>query len=856
MSDLKKNSRVALDEMYKDYFLHYASYVILERAIPSIHDGLKPVQRRLMHSLRKMHDGRYHKVANIIGHTMQYHPHGDAAIGAALVHLGQKDLLIDTQGNWGDIHTGDSAAAPRYIEARLTPFALDVLFNPQTTEWQLSYDGRNQEPIALPAKFPILLAMGVDGIAVGLSTKILPHNFIELCQASIALLKNPNKNINLYPDFQTGGMVDIGEYQDGERGGKIKVRAKIEVYDKKHLTITELPYGVTTSQLIDSILKANEKGKIKIKSITDNTAKDVHILIELVPGMSPELCIDALYAFTQCEESISPNACVIVDNKPQFLTIREILAFSTEQTKNLLLQELEIKKAELDDKWHFASLEKIFIQERIYRDIEQCESWEEVVSVVMNGLHEYVKTPANKRPSKKRIELHRNITEDDITRLADIKIKRISKYNVFKAEEALQQLVDELEQVAYDMAHLTEFTIAFYEDILSKYGKGRERKTQITAFYEIEAKQVVINNTSLYVNRTDGFIGWGLKKDEFVTECSDLDDIIAITKSGDMMVTRIGEKTFVGKDIIHVDVWKKGDERTTYNLIYREGKRGTSFAKRFHVSSITRDKIYSLTNGTEGSLIHYLTINPQGEAEIVEARLTANCKARNKEIEFDFSQLPIRGRGAKGITVTKYPIRSVKILESGESTLDALRYYLDQRTGQIKTEVSDLFIGEFNADELCIAFYSDGRYHTFVPIEHKKLDADKLIHIAKLFEDTIVSAVHFEGKKKWTMIKRFEIETSSDDQYYSIISESPDSELLYATTQSGVTLKYSIGRGKGKQTTEVDLDDFIDVKGWKAMGNKLESQKIHVEGVEESEEWSVGDSIEFDLTSGKQGTLF
>ncbi len=853
MSDQPVTERVSLDKMYEEYFLDYASYVILERAVPTADDGLKPVQRRILYSMRKMHDGRYHKVANVIGQTMQFHPHGDAAIGAALVHLGQKNLLVDCQGNWGDIRTGDSAAAPRYIEARLTPLALDILFNAETTEWQLSYDGRNKEPINLPAKFPLVLAQGVDGIAVGLSTKIMPHNFIELIKASIKILQD--KRVKIYPDFLTGGLADVSDYQDGKRGGKIKVRALIEKKDKSTLVIRELPYGVTTTQLIDSILKANDKGKIKIKKVSDNTAKDIEIVVELASGMSPDVSIDALYAFTNCEVSISPNACVIVDNKPHFLSVVDILKHSTEQTKRLLGRELEIRKNDLEEKWHFSSLEKIFIQERIYRDIEECESWEEVLKAVTIGLHKFVKTPDNKRPKTKKLELKRSITEDDVTRLTEVKIKRISKYNVFKAEEALQKLLEELDQVNYDLAHLTAYSIAFYEMLLSKYGKGRERKTKLSSFEAIKAQQVVVNNTTLYVNRKEGFIGYGLKKDEEVGPCSDLDDILVIRKDGKLVVSKITEKNFVGKNILHVAVWKKGDNRTTYNLIYRDGFGGKSMVKRFQVTAITRDKEYALTAGKEKSAVHYLSINPNGEAEIVDVKLSPASRARIKEFEFDFSDLAIKGRGSKGNTLTKYAIKSVRKISDGESTLDALKYYVDKTTGRIKTEESDIYLGAFHPEDICMAIYLDGTYELIKPVENRKIDIKKMAHMGKFDEKVIISLIYFDGHKKWTMVKRFNIETTALDQRFSAISDHEKSALLFASVNPRPSVQYSYTSKKGKITDVVHIHDFIDVKGWKALGNRLADKKVKIGKIVKQKTLKPGDSVEFDL-DGEQGQLF
>jgi len=690
---------LTLDGMYQDYFLDYASYVILERAVPAIEDGLKPVQRRILHSMYEKEDGRYHKVANLIGHTMQYHPHGDAAIGDALVNLGQKDLLIDTQGNWGDFRTGDSAAAPRYIEARLTKFALEVAFNPQLTEWQLSYDGRNKEPEVLPMKFPLLLAQGVEGIAVGLATKILPHNFIEIIKASIQYLKG-NK-VKIYPDFETGGQIDVSDYQQGARGGKVKIRAKIEVEDKKFLVIRELPFSVTTTSLIESIVKASEKGKIKIKQVSDNTAKDVEIRIEIQPGVSPEVTIDALYAFTSCEISISPNACVIVKDSPVFLSVQDILRISTENTRILLGKELEFRKNELLEKWHLTSLEKIFIENRIYRDIEECTSWQQVVENIEAGLAKYVITPEmNIKSADKRIRLNRSITLEDITHLTEIRIKRISKYNKFQTDENLKNLESEIDQVKHHLAHLTDYTIAYFENLLSKYGKGKERRTRLMEFESIQATQVVANNARLYVNREEGFIGWGLKKDEFVKECSDIDDIIVFRSDAKCIVSRISEKTFVGKDILHVDVWRKGDERTTYNLIYIDGETGKAMAKRFNVTGVTRDKEYDLTKGHPKSKALYFSANPEGEAEIVSIQLTAGCSAKIKQFDFNFSELDIKGRSSQGNIVTKYPVRKVSLKEKGKSTLTAQSIWYDENTGRLNTDGRGRSLGGLNKGDL------------------------------------------------------------------------------------------------------------------------------------------------------------
>lgn len=816
---------IPISGMYKEYFLDYASYVILERAVPEIRDGLKPVQRRILFSLKEKDDGRFHKVANIIGHTMQYHPHGDAAIGAALVNLGQKDLLIDCQGNWGDIRTGDSAAAARYIEARLTKFALEVAFNAQTTDWQISYDGRKNEPIALPMKFPLLLAQGAEGIAVGLSTKIMPHNFIELIKASIKILEG--KSPKIYPDFQTGGMIDITDYQGGKRGGRIKVRAKIEQKDKNTLLITELPYGVNTGQMIDSIIKANDKGQIKIKKVVDNTAKDVEVRIDLPPGVSPSITIDALYAFTSCETSVSPNACLIIDNKPHFVTVNEILKTCTEQTKELLRIELEIKKAELEEKWHMASLEKIFIEERIYRDIEEAESFEEVITVIGKGLKKYVATPSDKaKPDDTRLRLNREITQEDIEKLTEIRIKRISKYNKFKADERIAALIDGLEQVKFDLANLTDFSIAYYQRLLDKYGKGKERRTIIQSFETIKATKVVANNAKLYVNRKEGFIGTGLKKDEFISDCSDIDDIIVFRKDGKFIVNRISDKVFVGKNILHAAVWKKGDERTTYNMVYVDGATGRAMAKRFNVKSITRDKEYDMTKGAKGSKLLYFSVQPNGESELLQVLLTPGCTAKKKSFEFDLGDLAIKGRGAGGNIVTRYPVKKITQISVGKSSLGAVKIWMDDVSGRINKDKRGEFLGDFDTGDQLIAVHKDGSYSVHDLEIDYKFDPKQLMAISKFDGSQVISAVHHIGDKGWTMVKRFEIETKSVDQKNKFISESPSSKLYFATLSKLPKIEYGI-REKGAKVTEtIDLAEFIDVKGWKAMGNKLGEFKI------------------------------
>lgn len=822
---------VNLSGMYEEYFLDYASYVILERAVPAIEDGLKPVQRRILHAMKEMDDGRFHKVANIIGQTMQYHPHGDAAIGDALVNLGQKDLLIDCQGNWGDVRTGDPAAASRYIEARLTKFALEVVFNAQTTRWQLSYDGRKKEPITLPVKFPLLLAQGAEGIAVGLSTKILPHNFIELLQASIKILQG--KKPRIFPDFETGGMVDVSDYQGGSRGGRVKVRARIESVDKSTLAIRELPYGVTTVQLIDSVIKANEKGKIKIKHIVDNTAEHVEILIELAPGTSPEVTIDALYAFTSCEVSISPNACVIIDHKPHFLSVEDILHISTENTRDLLKKELEIKLGELREKWHFSSLEKIFIEKRVYHEIEEAESWEEVLKIIDQEMRKYILTPDEKaRPGDTRIRLWRDFSHDDITRLTEIRIKRISKYNKFKADELLRDIETEIEQVLHDLQNLTEYTIAYFQHLLEKYGKGHERKTLITEFDEIAAATVAANNARLYVNKKDGFIGHGLKKDEFVCDCSDMDDIIVFRADGNFSVTRIAEKTFVGKDILHVAVWKKNDERTTYNMAYSDRKTGTSYVKRFQVNAITRDKDYQL-GASDDTKVLYLTANPNGEAELVQVQLSQASKARIKIFDFDFGDLAIKGRSSKGNILSKYPVRKLTLKEVGKSTLGAMRIWMDEVSGRLNTDERGRYLGAFDTGDRILSIYKDGLYEITDLEMTNRYEPANILEIKKYDPQDVINVIYFEGEKQWTLVKRFQIETSSTGQKFGFIGENKGSKLYFASTDSDpvVTIAYKVKNEK--VTEDLRITELIDVKGWKAIGNKVREGKLLTAKVEE-----------------------
>ncbi len=816
---------ISLKGMYEDYFLDYASYVILERAVPYIEDGLKPVQRRILHAMKEKDDGRYHKVANIIGNTMQYHPHGDAAIGDALVNLGQKDLLIDCQGNWGDTRTGDRAAAPRYIEARLSKFALAVAFNAQTTEWQLSYDGRKKEPVTLPMKFPLLLSQGVEGIAVGLSTRILPHNFIELIKASIKILQD--KRVKIYPDFQTGGLVDVADYNNGKRGGRVKVRARMEIVDKNLIAVRELPYGVTTTSLIDSIIKANDKGKIKIKKVIDNTAKDVEILIELGSGISPDITMDALYAFTNCEVSIAPNACIVIDNKPHFVTVEDILKIATFNTRELLKRELEIEKNALEEKLHFASLEKIFIENRIYRDIEECETWEAVIETIDKGLKKYVVGPSEKpQADDTRIRLLRDVTEEDIIRLTEIKIKRISKFNSFKADEQIAKLEEALEEVKHHLANLTEYTIAFYENLLDKFGKGKERRTEITSFDNIKPTQVVVNNAKLYANFKEGFIGFGMKKDEYICDCSDIDDIIVFRKDGKFQVSRIADKVFVGKDIIHVAVWKKGDDRTTYNMVYLDGKTGRAMAKRFNVTAITRDREYDLTKGTKNSKVLYFSANPNGEAEVVSVQLTQASTARKKLFDFDFGTLDIKGRGSGGNILTRYPVRKISLKEVGKSTLGALKVWMDEVSGRINTEERGIFLGEFDTGDQILVLYKDGSYEVCDLEINKKFDTGDLAEISKFDPKKPINVMYHEGGKGWTMVKRFVVETSKHNQRYNFLTEEKGTKLYYASTHPEAKIIYGYKSKNKKQEAELDFNEFMDTKGWKAIGNKLSEFKI------------------------------
>ncbi len=804
----RENNESGLHGQYKAWFLDYASYVILERAVPAIEDGLKPVQRRILHAMKEMDDGRYNKVANIIGQAMQYHPHGDASIGDALVHMGQKDLLIDTQGNWGDVRTGDEAAAARYIEARLSKFALDVAFNNKTTEWQLSYDGRKNEPVTLPMKFPLLLAHGADGIAVGLSTKILPHNFCELIEAAVKCLRG--KRFELYPDFLTGGMIDVADYNQGKRGGKVKVRAHIAEVDKKTLVIKSVPYAVTTTQLMESIVKANEQGKIKIRKVTDNTAAEVEIQIDLAPGISPDITIDALYKFTDCEVSISPNACVIAGEKPQFLGVNDLLKLSVDKTRDLLKQELEIKLNELQEKWHYTSLEKIFFEEKIYKELEKKhETWDKVLEAIDKAFV----------PFKK--QLKRAITKEDIIRLTEKPVRRIYKLDIEELDEQIQALEAEIKQVKHDLAHLVDFAVAYYENLQKKYGKDRERRTEIKQFEVIEAKQVAIANAKLYVNREEGFIGTGLKKDEFLFECSDLDDIIAFTKRGIMKVVKVADKTFIGKDILHIAVFQKNDERTTYNMIYADGKGGKSFAKRFNVTGVTRDKEYDLTRGDEKSRVHYLTVNPNGEAEIVKITLSPACSAHKKELEFNFAELEIKGRSSVGNTVTKYPIKSVRLKEAGVSTIEGKKLWYDDQFGRLNTDEKGGYLGMFDTEDKILVIYSDGNYEITDQELTQKLDPEKVIFIERFNPEKIVTAVYVDKEKKQFMVKRFKIETTTLKNKFFFIKEGEGNYVEAVTTVEEPLLAMQQGRGAQIRKGKMKIAKIAELTNYKTVGTKL-----------------------------------
>lgn len=797
--------------MYEDYFLDYASYVILERAVPTLGDGLKPVQRRILHALREMDDGRYHKVANVIGQTMKYHPHGDASIGDALVQLGQKDLLIDAQGNWGNVLTGDSAAAPRYIEARLSKFALEVVYSAKVTEWQSSYDGRGKEPIEFPVKFPLLLAQGVEGIAVGLSTKIMPHNFNELIDASVKVLKG--QKFDLLPDFPTGGIADFTNYNEGLRGSRVRVRARISIRDKKTLVVEEIPFNTTTGSLIDSILKANDKGKIKIRKIEDNTAEHVEILVHLPSGVSPDKMIDALYAFTDCEVSIAPLCCVIENDSPQFLSVKEILRRNVENTVEVLKAELNWELNDLQEKWHFASLERIFIENRIYRDIEEAETWEAVIENIRLGLAPHIK------------HLLREVTEEDITRLTEIRIKRISKFDKDKADANIEALEGEIDRVKGHLANLVEYAIDWFKNIKKKYGAGRDRRTEIRTFEDIVATKVAMANVKLYANLEEGFIGTSLKKDAFICDCSDIDDIIVFLKNGQMMVTKVDQKTYVGKDILHVAVWKKGDKRTTYNMIYRDGKKGASFMKRFHVTSITRDKHYDLTAGTSGSEVLHFSANPNGEAEVVMIHLRALQRLKKLKFETDFAELAIKGRGAKGNTVTKYPIKKIEVKEEGVSTLAARKIWFDETVNRLNAEGRGRLLGSFKGDEKILEVDASGHYRLSGYDLSLHFDDDWLI-IQKYNPEQAISAVYFDGEKQKHYVKRFIPEVIDRKELFITEHEQSALEFVSYDPQPRIEIVYRKVKGKQKDNEEIILHEFIAVKGEKAQGNQLTRDEV------------------------------
>lgn len=799
--------------MYKDWFLDYASYVILERAVPAIEDGFKPVQRRIMHSMKDLDDGRYNKVANIVGHTMQYHPHGDASIADAMVQIGQKDLLIDTQGNWGNILTGDRAAASRYIEARLSKFALDVVYNGKITQWQSSYDGRRKEPINLPVKFPLLLAQGGEGIAVGLSTKILPHNFIELIEASIKHLKD--KRFTILPDFPTGGIADFSNYNDGNRGGRVRCRAKISQHEKNTLVITEIPFGTTTSSLIDSILKANDKGKIKIKRIEDNTAAEVEILVHLPNGISPDKTIDALYAFTACETSISPLGCVIEDNKPLFIGVTEMLRRSTDLTVQLLKNELEIRLEELENQWHFASLERIFIENRIYRDIEEEETWDGVISAIDKGLKPHIKS------------LKRAITVEDITRLTEIKIKRISKFDIDKAQQKIDALEEAIAQVNFHLANLIDYSIDYFTRLKKEYGEGKQRKTEIRIFDDVDATKVVIRNTKLYVNREEGFVGTSLRKDQYVCDCSDIDDIIVFTEDGKMMVSKVDTKTFIGKNIIHVAVFKKKDSRTIYNMIYQDGRRGPTYIKRFSVTSITRDRAYDLAGSSAGSRVWYFSANPNGEAEIVSVLLRQVGKIKKLKWDIDFAEILIKGRGSKGNLVTKNSIKRIELKEKGVSTLKPRKIWFDDTVQRLNVDGRGELLGEFRGEDRILIITQSGVAKTIMPELTAHFDNDMII-LEKWIPKKPLSAIYFDGEKERYFVKRFLIENENKDEVF--ISEHENSQLELVSSDWMPIAEVVFAKERGKERKDnliVNLEDFIAIKGINALGNQLTKEKVN-----------------------------
>ena len=824
--------------MFKNWFIDYASYVILERAVPAMEDGLKPVQRRILHSMWELEDGRYNKVANLIGNTMKYHPHGDASIGDALVTMGQKDLLIDCQGNWGNILTGDSAAAPRYIEARLSKFGQEVLFNPKTTNWGMSYDGRNKEPLTLPVKFPLVLAHGVEGIAVGLATKILPHNFNELIDASIQILRG--RKAQIFPDFITGGIADFSDYKDGMRGGKIKIRARIKELNSKTLVISEIPFSTTTGTLIDSIIAANDKGKIKIKKVEDNTAENVEILIHLQPGISPDKTIDALYAFTNCEVSISPNACIIENEKPRFLGVSEILKISTQQTLELLRRELEIEKNELEEKWHFSSLEKIFIKEEMYIDFKKYSTRE--------SLYEYL----YERFKPHRKKLLREIVDEDLQRLTQIPMIRITRFDTIKAEEHMKELEAKIEAVKGHLANLVDYAVEYFKNLKKKYGAGRERKTETKELETINATQVIIASEKLYVNRAEGFAGKSLKKDEFVCDCSDLDDIIAFTKEGIMKVFKVSDKVFIGKDIIHIAIFKKNDERTTYNMIYTDGPKGITFIKRFNVTGVTRDKEHNLTKGTPNSTVHWFTINPNGEAETVQVILKPVSGLRKFELDVDFSEIPVKGRASTGNIVTKYAVKKVLLKTKGASTLAAEDYWFNDAVHRLNKEGKGTYLGKFAGEDKILTVTSKGYYklYTYDVLNH--FDED-IVLIEKFYPQQTLTCVYYDGESKSYITKRFLPENTTSKTL--IITEHDDSRIELITSQIQPVIDVKFGKQKDKDIPDetVNLVEFSPVTNMKAKGKKLTSYKVKEINLRESQEIELEDFSEEDESIGGNG---
>ena len=813
MSDKKLDDYMPknISNLYKDWFLEYASYVILERAIPKIDDGLKPVQRRILHSMQEINDGRYHKVANIIGHTMQYHPHGDQAIGDALVNLGQKDLLIDTQGNWGDTRTGDKAAAPRYIEARLTPFALEVAFNKNITEFQTSYDGRKKEPVSLPIKFPLVLSQGVEGIAVGLSTKVLPHNFNELVKASISILKD--KPFTIYPDFFNGCMIDVSDYKNGKKGGKIRLRSHIDIIDKTTLKISSLPYSITTSSLIDSIVKANNNNKIKIKNIEDNTAKEVEIIINLVKGVSPNVTIDALYAFTNCEISISPNCCIIVNDKPKFISVNDLLRISTEKTVKLLELELKYELNVLFSKWHSLSLEKIFIENKIYRKIEDCETWDSIIETIKTSLLPFIKN------------LRNDLTEQDIIDLTEIRIKRISKYDSNKQKDKLVKIESDIEEVSNNIRHIKEYSIRYFEHLLNKYGQENKRDSEIVSFDSISARRVIVSNKKLFINKKDGFIGMSLKKDEFVSNCSELDHVIVFLEEGKYILTKIDQKKYIGKNIIHAAVWKKNDKHMVYNIVYYDNKSKYSYVKRFSITGLIKDRFYDLTQGNDGSKILYFTANPNSESEIINIFLHSKSNMKMKSFEFDYSSLAIKSKNAKGNILTKHRIRKISQKSIGESTLGGRKIYIDESIGRLNVESRGTYIGTFNSEDKILVIYNDGTYEVTSFDLSNRYKMNDISIIEKLNNQKIYTLLHFDGKNKNYYLKRFKIEKDTLGKRYLLINDSRGSKMILISSSSNIEISFNFRTKRGEKKSKKVLNyNIVSVKGFSATGNMLDNK--------------------------------